>query len=120
MYYECLKKLIRLAFQIPCLFHEITGLYCVGCGGTRAVKYLLKGEILTSIQYHPLVLYTAVVFSLELISWTAAKQLKRPGMYLGHGKVFLGLGIFIAVVNCVVKNVFLIAFDVDLLSVPLL
>jgi len=43
------KRLAGLFRQgIPCLFYCATGIYCPGCGGTRAVKYLLKGEILKS------------------------------------------------------------------------
>ena len=42
--------LIKAVWQgnFPCLFHMMTGAYCPGCGGTRAVKSLLKGEILLS------------------------------------------------------------------------
>lgn len=31
-------------FQMPCLFQMMTGLYCPGCGGTRAVRALLSGH----------------------------------------------------------------------------
>ena len=44
----------------PCLFHLLTGLYCPGCGGTRAFRALLAGNLLLSIRYHPLVAYMAV------------------------------------------------------------
>ena len=43
----------------PCFFYQYTGLYCPGCGGTRAVLALLQGHVLQSLWYHPLVLYIA-------------------------------------------------------------
>ena len=47
--------------EIPCVFYGITGFYCPGCGGTRAVKALLQGRILLSLKYHPLVLYIVCI-----------------------------------------------------------
>jgi len=46
----------------PCIFSTYLGIYCPGCGGTRAFNALLHGRLLQSVWYHPLVLYTAVVF----------------------------------------------------------
>ncbi|MGN0159477.1 MAG: DUF2752 domain-containing protein [Brotaphodocola sp.] len=109
-----------MIFRIPCLFHALTGLYCPGCGGTRAVKYLLQGQILTSIQYHPLVFYMAVVITVELLTWIAAKLCGSPRLFLGHGNLFIYLGIAVTAVNWILKNVLLIIFGIDLLSVPLL
>lgn len=43
-------------FKIPpCPFHSITGLYCPGCGSTRALGYLVHGRLLNSLRYNPLV-----------------------------------------------------------------
>ena len=28
----------------PCLFYRVSGLYCPGCGGTRAIRALLEGD----------------------------------------------------------------------------
>lgn len=28
----------------PCMFHQLTGLNCPGCGGTRATQALLRGD----------------------------------------------------------------------------
>jgi hypothetical protein len=35
-----------------CFFHELTGLYCPGCGGQRSLHALLHGHILTAISYN--------------------------------------------------------------------
>ncbi|MDO5407764.1 MAG: DUF2752 domain-containing protein [Eubacteriales bacterium] len=113
-------RILELMFHMPCLFHALTGLYCPGCGGTRAVKYLLQGKLLASLQYHPLVLYGAVVAALELGSWLLAKRLGRKELYLGRESLFLYTGLGIVAVNWIVKNVCLVVWGIDLLSVPLL
>lgn len=105
-------------FRMPCLFHALTGLYCPGCGGTRAVKYLLQGQIWTSVQYHPLVLYAAVVGILELGSFLTARVYRRPEFYLGREKLFLYTAVGIVAVNWVVKNLCLTVLGIDLLAAP--
>ena len=57
-----LAELIESAGQgiYPCLFHLVTGAYCPGCGGTRALLALLHGRLADSIRLNPLVLYMAV------------------------------------------------------------
>lgn len=50
-------------FEMPqCVFSSWFRIYCPGCGGTRAVEALLHGHVLESVWYHPLVLYTVIVF----------------------------------------------------------
>lgn len=45
----------------PCMFHEATGLYCFGCGNTRALYWLVHGDIAGSLRKN-LLLVPAVVF----------------------------------------------------------
>ena len=54
-----------------CFFHELTGLYCPGCGVQRSFHALLNGQILTAIDYNlmfilflPLMVYFIFVFAL--------------------------------------------------------
>lgn len=103
-------------FQMPCLFHELTGLYCPGCGGTRAVRYLLQGEFWMSFRYHPFVLYGVCVIAVEAVSFAAAKILRRPEVYVGRESLFLYVGLAIVLVNWIVKNLCLVVFGIDLLK----
>lgn len=110
---QSLVQMIRQGF--PCLFKLLTGLYCPGCGGTRAVRALLHGEVLLSLQYHPLVLYTVVVTGAELLSLGVARAAKNPRLYLGHETLFVYIAVGIVIINWAMKNVLLLFFGIDLL-----
>ncbi len=45
----------------PCVFAEITGLPCPGCGLTRATSALLRGDWRTSWQFHPFAGFFVIV-----------------------------------------------------------
>mgnify|MGYP002620510642 CR=1 FL=1 len=45
----------KTGIGIPCPFHELTGLYCPGCGSTRCIFALLEGNIYQAFRYNPLV-----------------------------------------------------------------
>lgn len=113
-----IKEILQGIFHMPCLFQLLTGFYCPGCGGTRAAVFLLRGQVVKSLVYHPLVLYTVLVVTAELISALAAKKTGKPGYYLGHETQFIYIGAGIILVNWIVKNV-LLGFGIDLLAVPL-
>lgn len=112
-----LKQIFRQMFRqgFPCLFQLVTGFYCPGCGGTRAVWALLHGRVLLSLRYHPLVLYMAVVVSVELASWLLARVRKNPRWYLGHEIFFICVGGAIVLVNWIFKNYMLAVKGIDLL-----
>ena len=56
-------------FRMPCLYQMMTGLYCPGFGGTRAVRALLSGHPVLSFLYHPVVPYMASVAVWAAASW---------------------------------------------------
>lgn len=100
-----LTSIFRQGF--PCLFQLMTGYYCPGCGGTRAAVFLLHGEIGKSVQYHPLVLYMAVVAVVEIGSYVLSRTFKKPGFFVERFAMFTYIGVGIVVVNWVFKNVML-------------
>ena len=54
-----------------CIFYQLTGFYCPGCGGQRSLHSLLHGNILTAMSYNllfvlllPFIIYFIIVFLL--------------------------------------------------------
>lgn len=41
------------SFAIPCFFHEITGLYCPGCGITRMCLSILEFDFYQAFRFNP-------------------------------------------------------------------
>ena len=106
-------------FRMPCLFHLLTGLYCPGCGGTRAVKYLLQGQWGKSFLYHPLILYGAAALALELLSVLTGRMLGRPLVRPGKEIWLVYGGVALVTLNWIVKNGALLFLGLDLLAEPL-
>ena len=100
----------------PCTLHSITGYYCPGCGGTRAVYALFQGKFLTSLFYQPFILYTAVIGGWFMVSQTI-ERCSRGKIHIGmHFRpIWAYIGIGIIFLNCIVKNLFILVADVHLM-----
>lgn len=51
-----------------CIFKQLTGLPCPGCGSTRAFVHLLHGDIKQAMWYNPLAIILLVVFMAVLVA----------------------------------------------------
>jgi len=109
-------KVLHMNYQLssfPCIIHELTGLYCPGCGGTRAVIALFQGEILTSFMYHPVVLYAVSIFVLFMITNTI-QYISRNKFKTGinYNDKYLYIGLAIMALNFIIKNVMVIVLKI--------
>ncbi len=43
-----------VAFSLPCVWRQLTGVICPGCGMSRALLALLQGDIAAALHYHPM------------------------------------------------------------------
>lgn len=110
----------------PCLFHLLTGFYCPGCGGTRAVRLMLQGHWLLSLQYHPFVLYVLLIAGTEFLIFLRM-TIRKKQKHLAEGlwgcwlygmqrryPWWVSIGAVIVVMNWIVKNICL-GMGIDLL-----
>jgi len=44
----------RVALFPPCPLHQMTGLWCPGCGTTRALHQLVHGNLAAAFRFNPL------------------------------------------------------------------
>ena len=98
----------------PCVLWSVFGLYCPGCGGTRAVAALLQGDILKSLWYHPLVLYTVVLFGGFVLTQTLARMhVPKIKGWRFHAWQLYG-AVVILFLNMIIKNILLLCFHITL------
>lgn len=86
------KDILWLINSGQCFFYNRLGIYCPGCGVTRAVFALLDAKVIHSILYNPIVLYAC--FSIFFF---------KERIFLKY----LYCGLAILLINWVVKNLFL-------------
>jgi len=77
----------RYAFYPRCPIFEATGLLCPGCGGTRALAALLRGDLSGAWRLNPL-----VVSLLPCAAGWGALRLWRGEMRVPR-EVWVGLGV---------------------------
>lgn len=102
----------------PFLFHDCTfknmlHLYCPGCGGTRAVDAILHLRILSSLFYHPLVIYVVICCCFFYIK--IGIQLKKQN---GDAEILINTAciwgaLILALTFFVVRNLLLVYGGVD-------
>ena len=114
----CMTVLSDFVAKLPhCLFHTVTGYYCPGCGGKRAVRLLFSGHFLQSLYYHPFVIYSLLVGGWFMISQTIEKVSKKKytiGMHFRGIYVWIGIGIIF--LNCIIKNIALFRWGIKMME----
>lgn len=56
--------------RIPCVFYEVTGWYCAGCGVTRMCLSLLRMDLENAFRANAALFLMLPLLGLLLVSWT--------------------------------------------------
>lgn len=108
------KYIILVYFNkyVFCIASDYIGYYCPGCGGTRAVFALIEGKILHAVWYHPVVPYTAFLYTGYLITnwleWFGCRFVK--GWKFHNWYIYVGL--LLLAVNFIFKNILRLRFGI--------
>lgn len=90
-----------------CLIYNKTGIYCPGCGCTRAFINMLQGNIIQSLKYNPTVIYSTIVIALYMVSQSIGRifGIKERKYIMKYKPIYIYIGIFILIGTCIVKNI---------------
>lgn len=103
-----LPDLRAYVWERPCMLRQMTGLYCPGCGGTRAFIFLIHGQVGRSFYYNPAVSYVILFALAYMISHTLkhVTQGRIRGFHYRNAYCYLGVALFVA--NWIWKNYMLL------------
>ena len=74
---------IRGYLPVSCLFYDLTGYYCPGCGSGRMVRAILSGNFLTAFAYNPVFFFLLPVTGLygvfRALEWAITSTVSLGG-----------------------------------------
>lgn len=95
----------------PCLFHKLTGLHCAGCGSTRAMHNLLRGNLAEALGHNPLLVLVLPALAyglvLEVLQMAGVRALPRPDL---PARWVWGL-VALIIIYWIVRNIPFYPFD---------
>jgi uncharacterized protein DUF2752 len=68
----------RTGFFPACPFRTLTGFTCPGCGSSRGLHRLLHGDIVSALEFNPLMVLLLPFLLYSLVRYTAAAVSGRP------------------------------------------
>jgi hypothetical protein len=85
---------------LPCIFHEVTGWHCPGCGMTRAAHELTQFRLGEAFRKNPLAMavlpLVAVALALEALGWITGGRYRVPRVRLPLGAPWVVLAVVIS------------------------
>jgi len=99
----------------PCSLYSLTGLYCPGCGGTRALVLFFQGHFIQSFLHHPVIVYAAFLLIPFMVSHTLSILTRNRIKGFLFRPIYFYIMIGVIIVQCIVKNVLLVAYDIHII-----
>ena len=95
-----------------CSFLRVTGMYCPGCGGTRAVFSLLRLDIVSAVIYNVSVPFGLFVYIYYNVRWIIAIVKKDYSYFVGQKYILCIVLAIVIILNCIVKNILYLGFGI--------
>ena len=91
---------------IPCVFHELTGLYCPGCGTTRMINSLIRLDFYQAFRYNQMVFILIPIFTLYLIDFIYKSiKNKKPLLYKTPNYIWYIIVVLLVIFG-IIRNIF--------------
>ena len=108
-------EIIEKGTESSCIFQKLYGIYCPGCGGTRAVGYLLSFDLLNSFLHYP-PLFVGIFLLIWLNSLFIYSFKKNSFYYIKKHKYYEFLLIPISILGLFFIRNILLHFGIDTLG----
>ncbi len=99
--------LIRfLGFGYPCVVYELTGIQCPGCGMTRGVMALLRGDVAAATRYNPMI-WLYFLYGGWFLGWGTVRYLrgKESPFWFGPGWIHWAM-LAVVLLFGIIRNIF--------------
>ena len=97
---------IHFHAYIPCLFHKVTGLYCPGCGITRMIVSMFKGEFYQAFRYNMVMFVLFPFFIFFIVDYLFSVIRKKDALFRKIPSIILYILIGILILFAVLRNIF--------------
>ena len=92
--------------KIKCLFHEITGLYCPGCGVTRMVLSIFKGDMKEAFCYNQLLFISFPAIIFYTVDYIISFIKNRKPLYKNISNTVWIVYIVLLIIFMIIRNIF--------------
>ena len=90
---------------IPCVFYEITGLKCPGCGISKMFISLVKLDFVSAFWHNPFLFITGP-FLVAYLALGEIKYVRTGNNDMGKWEIFLWVELALALAYAVLRNIF--------------
>ena len=116
--YKVLIMIFRLLEKLKhssCIIKEKFHIYCPGCGGTRALEALLKGNPVHSLYYNPMIIIL-IIYIVSIVITRILESRNNDKNYYQIRKYIRVFTLLIWLVYFIARNILLRVFGIDLLG----
>ncbi len=100
------------SLSYSCWVRKTAGVYCPGCGGTRAFLALLHGDVVSSFLYHPVVPYMGILYVVFMFRGVVHFGSKGRFPFMKFHLVYIYVAVGITLVQFLAKNICLLVFHI--------
>ena len=90
---------------IPCLFYEITGFKCVGCGISRMLVSIVKLDFISAFECNPFLFITGP-FLVAYLVCSEFRYVLYGNRQMGKWDIFLWVELGLAIAYGILRNIF--------------
>lgn len=113
LYFALAERFPFLSFR--CVMSRVLHLYCPGCGGTRAVRAILAGDVIGSLRCHPVVIWGIAVCLMQFCRMLTALVRRDPDRASLPNWTWISVVVLLFAVF-VVRNLLLVFWGYDVLG----